>query len=56
MMEKRNIIEDSRTPLETVKLAEIVDEGAAIFIIKKGDTPKTTKEPDNGKAKPAGSN
>jgi hypothetical protein len=31
MIEKRNIIEDGRTPMTTEKTAEVVDEGAALF-------------------------
>ena len=57
MMEKRNVIENGRTPDETAKMAEVVDEGAAAFIIKTGDAPvpkEPPKEPDNDKAKPAG--
>ena len=42
MMEKRNVIENGRTPNETAKTAEVVDEGAAAFIIKTG-TPAPIK-------------
>lgn len=39
MMEKRNVIESGRTPDETAKMAEAIDEGAAAFIIKTGTMP-----------------
>ena len=44
MMEKRNVIESGRTPDETVKLAEVVDEGVEAFMKKTGIKPK--EKPD----------
>lgn len=54
-MEKRNVIENGRTPQETDKIAEVIDEGVAAFMIKTGDTPapiKDTKKEIEDNAKP----
>jgi hypothetical protein len=56
MMEKRNVIEDGRTPEATVKIAEVVDEGVNEFM-KVAQTPpvkqqaEQTKEQQNGQDK-----
>ena len=46
-MEKRNIVEDKRTPQATEKSAEVIDAGVKAFMTKRGsksnDRPKCKK-------------
>lgn len=43
-MEKRNVVEPSRTPATTEKIAEVVDSGIHAFMLANKDQKKDLKE------------